>query len=64
MSLHEARRVKLAAARHRRREQNLKLPQPTLPLEAATAAASVAPARREDGEEGALNHEPAKSHCG
>lgn len=31
--MHEARRKKLAAARHRRREQNLKLRQPTLPLE-------------------------------
>jgi transposase InsO family protein len=32
-SLHAARRTKLTAARHRRREQNLKLRQPTLPLE-------------------------------
>jgi putative transposase len=32
-SLHEARRRKLSAARHRRRERNLKLRQPTLPLE-------------------------------
>jgi transposase InsO family protein len=32
--LHEARRNKLAVARHRRREKNLKLRQPTLPLEA------------------------------
>jgi putative transposase len=31
-SLHEARRKKLAAARHRRREKNLKLRQPTLPI--------------------------------
>jgi hypothetical protein len=31
--MHEARRKKLADARHRRREQNLKLRQPTLPLE-------------------------------
>jgi len=31
--LHEARRVKLAQARHRRRERNLELRQPTLPLE-------------------------------
>jgi transposase InsO family protein len=30
--LHEARRQKLAAARHRRREKNLQLRQPTLPL--------------------------------
>ena len=32
-SLHEARRQKLAAARHRRREKNLELRQPTLPIE-------------------------------
>ena len=32
--LHEARRRKLAAARHRRREKNLSLRQPTLALEA------------------------------
>jgi putative transposase len=32
-SLHEARRQKLAAARHRRREKNLKLRQPTLSIE-------------------------------
>ena len=32
-AMHEARRVKLAAARHRRREKNLELRQPTLPLE-------------------------------
>jgi transposase InsO family protein len=31
--LHAARRVKLAQARHRRRERNLELRQPTLPLE-------------------------------
>ena len=31
--LHESRRKKLATARHRRREKNLKLRQPTLPLE-------------------------------
>lgn len=31
--LHEARRQKLAAARHRRRERNLQLRQPTLPME-------------------------------
>jgi putative transposase len=31
--LHEARRTKLAQARHRRRERNLTLKQPTLPLE-------------------------------
>jgi putative transposase len=32
-SLHEGRRQKLAAARHRRREKNLELRQPTLPIE-------------------------------
>ena len=32
-SLHAARRKKLAAARHRRREKNLELRQPTLPIE-------------------------------
>ena len=32
-ALHETRRQKLAAARHRRRERNLELRQPTLPLE-------------------------------
>jgi transposase InsO family protein len=32
-TLHAARRQKLSAARHRRREMNLKLRQPTLPLE-------------------------------
>ena len=32
-SLHEARRKKLAAARHHRREKNLELRQPTLPIE-------------------------------
>jgi transposase InsO family protein len=32
-SLHEARRKKLAAARHQRRKRNLQLRQPTLPLE-------------------------------
>ena len=32
-TLHEARRKKLAAARHRRREKNLELRQPTLPIE-------------------------------
>ena len=32
-SLQEARRKKLTAARHRRREKNLELRQPTLPIE-------------------------------
>lgn len=47
--LHEARRRKLAQARHRRRETNLKLRQPTLPLESA---------------EGLTNDRPGMSHCG
>lgn len=33
VTLHDERRRKLAAARHRRREQKMKLRQPTLPLE-------------------------------
>jgi transposase InsO family protein len=37
--LHETRRRKLAAARHRRRERNLRLRQPTLPLEPAETVA-------------------------
>jgi transposase InsO family protein len=37
--LHEARRQKLAAARYRRRETNLRLRQPTLPLEPAETVA-------------------------
>ena len=37
--LHEQRRRKLAAARHRRRERNLCLRQPTLPLEAPEVVA-------------------------
>jgi len=37
--LHEARRRKLAAARHRRKEKNLHLRQPTLPLEPAEIVA-------------------------
>jgi transposase InsO family protein len=36
--LHAARRLKLHQARHRRREQNLELRQPTLPLEATRSA--------------------------
>lgn len=47
-SLHEQRRRKMAEARHRRREQNLKLRQPTLPLEAP---------------EGVANQATEKSHC-
>ncbi len=48
-ALHEQRRRKMAEARHRRRENNLKLRQPTLPLESL---------------EGVANHEPELSHCG
>lgn len=46
--LKEARRRKMAEARHRRREQNLKLRQPTLPLESL---------------EGVANGKDEKSHC-
>ena len=49
VALHEARRRKMAEARHRRREKNLKLRQPTLPLESL---------------EGVANQEPEMSHCG
>lgn len=48
-ALHEARRRKMAEARHRRREKNLKLRQPTLPLQSL---------------EGAANQETEMSHCG
>jgi transposase InsO family protein len=48
-ALHEARRKKLAAARHQRREKNLRLRQPTLPLETLETVA---------------NREPELSHCG
>lgn len=47
--LHEERRRKMAEARHLRREKNLKLRQPTLPLEP---------------EEGVANQQPELSHCG
>jgi transposase InsO family protein len=47
--LHEARRRKLAEARHRRREKNLQLRQPTLPLEPQEVVA---------------NGKPKLSHCG
>jgi transposase InsO family protein len=47
--LHEARRRKLAEARHRRREKNLQLRQPTLPLKSA---------------EGLANDQTGMSHCG
>ena len=47
--LHEERRRKMAEARHRRREKNLKLRQPTLPLECT---------------EGVANNQPELSHCG
>jgi transposase InsO family protein len=39
-ALHEARRRKMAEARHRRREKNLKLRQPTLPLESTESIAN------------------------
>jgi putative transposase len=39
-ALHEARRRKMAEARHRRREKNLKLRQPTLPLESLESVAN------------------------
>jgi transposase InsO family protein len=41
--LYEARRKKLAAARHQRREKNLKLRQPTLPLESQETVANEEP---------------------
>ena len=41
-SLHEERRRKLATARHRRRERNLELRQPTLPLEGGPPVANSA----------------------
>ena len=47
--LHEQRRRKMAEARHRRREKNLKLRQPTLPLESLESVA---------------NQEAEMSHCG
>jgi transposase InsO family protein len=49
VALHEQRRRKMAEARHRRREKNLKLRQPTLPLESR---------------EGIANCETEMSHCG
>lgn len=48
-TLHDERRRKMAEARHRRREQNLKLRQPTLPLECG---------------EGVANGNPEMSHSG
>lgn len=48
-ALHEARRRKMAEARHHRRETNLKLRQPTLPTEAMESIA---------------NKTPGMSHCG
>jgi len=48
-ALHEQRRRKMAEARHRRREKNLKLRQPMLPLES---------------QEGVANHASEMSHCG
>jgi putative transposase len=49
VGLHEQRRRKMAEARHRRREKNLKLRQPTLPLESL---------------EGVANGKLEMSHCG
>ena len=40
-TLHEQRRRKMAEARHRRREKNLKLRQPTLPLECGEGVANA-----------------------
>jgi putative transposase len=48
-ALHDERRRKMADARHRRRVKNLKLRQPTLPLEST---------------EGVSNNQPELSHCG
>jgi len=48
-AMHDERRRKMAEARHRRRERNLKLRQPTLPLEST---------------EGVANNQPELSHCG
>jgi putative transposase len=48
-AIHEARRRKMAEARHRRREKNLQLRQPTLPLQ---------------GAEGVTNDPAGMSHCG
>lgn len=48
-AMHDERRRKLAEARHRRREKNLKLRQPTLPLESLESVA---------------NHQAQMSHCG
>ena len=48
-AMHEERRRKMAEARHRRREKNLKLRQPTLPLESRRAL---------------LTEQPEMSHCG
>jgi transposase InsO family protein len=42
-ALHEARRRKMAEARHQRREKNLKLRQPTLPLESLESLANESP---------------------
>jgi len=39
-AMHQARRRKLAEARHRRREKNLKLRHPTLPLESLESVAN------------------------
>jgi transposase InsO family protein len=49
LALHEARRLKMAEARHRRREKNLKLRQPTLPLETSEVVASDKPKLSQSG---------------
>jgi len=49
LALHEARRRKMAEARHRRREKNLKLRQPTLPLETSEVVANDGPKLSQSG---------------
>jgi putative transposase len=49
LALHEARRRKMAEARHRRREKNLKLRQPTLPLDTSEVVANDKPKMSQSG---------------
>lgn len=49
LALHEARRRKMAEARHRRREKNLKLRQPTLPLEPTEVVSNDGPKMSQSG---------------
>ena len=49
LALHEARRRKMAEARHRRREKNLKLRQPTLPLDTSEVVANNGPKMSQSG---------------